>query len=67
MNDWTSSLGSGWSIWIIVLVLINVLGCVWLLWINSKRRPGDPATRQPVLRRPGAENAHLAANGPRPM
>ncbi len=43
MSDWTSSLGSGWSIWIIALVLINVLGCVWLLWINSKRRPGDPA------------------------
>lgn len=43
MSDWTSSLGSGWSIWIIVLVLINVLGCCWLLWSNSKRRPGDPA------------------------
>ena len=43
MSDWTSSLGSGWSIWIIALVLINGLGCCWLLWINSKRRPGDPA------------------------
>ena len=46
MSDWTSSLGSGWSIYIITLVLINVLGCIWLLWSNSKRRPGDPAPDQ---------------------
>jgi len=43
VSDWTSSLTSGWSIYIIALVLINVLGCVWLLLSNSKRRPGDPA------------------------
>lgn len=43
MSDWTSSLTSGWSIWIIALVIINVVGCIWLLLANSKRRPGDPA------------------------
>lgn len=46
MSDWTSSIGSGWSIFIIALVLINVLGCVWLLWSNAKRRPGDPAPEE---------------------
>ncbi|RMH93844.1 cytochrome-c oxidase, cbb3-type subunit III [Lysobacter pythonis] len=43
MSDWTSSLTSGWSLWIIALVIINVFGCIWLLVSNSKRRPGDPA------------------------
>ena len=46
MSDWTSSLTSGWSIWIISLVLINVVGCIWLLLDNSKRRPGDPAPEE---------------------
>ena len=46
MSDWTSSITSGWSIWIIALVLINVVGCVWLLWSNAKRRPGDPAPEE---------------------
>lgn len=46
MSDWTSSLGSGWSIWIIALVVINVVGCIWLLLSNSKRRPGDPAPEE---------------------
>ena len=46
MSDWTSSITSGWSIYIIALVLLNVLGCAWLLWANSKRKPGDPAPDQ---------------------
>ncbi len=46
MSDWTSSITSGWSLWIIALVLINVLGCVWLLWSNAKRRPDDPAPEE---------------------
>lgn len=33
----------GWSWYVIVLVAINILGCVWLLWWTGKRRPGDPA------------------------
>jgi len=31
-----------WSWYIIVLVVVNILGCVWLLWWTAKRRPGDP-------------------------
>jgi len=31
-----------WSWYIIVLVVINIIGCVWLLWWTAKRRPGDP-------------------------
>ncbi|MGY0505819.1 cytochrome-c oxidase, cbb3-type subunit III [Luteimonas sp. e5] len=46
MNDWTSSITSGWSLWIIALVVINIVGCVWLLWHNSKRHPGDPAPEE---------------------
>ncbi|MDO5506065.1 MAG: cytochrome-c oxidase, cbb3-type subunit III [Pseudoxanthomonas suwonensis] len=41
-TDWTSSITSGWSLWIIALVTINILGCVWLILWTSKRRPGDP-------------------------
>lgn len=46
MSDWTSSITSGWSLWIIALVLINVVGCAWLLWSNAKRRPDDPAPEE---------------------
>ncbi len=31
-----------WNWYVIALVLFNLLGCVWLLWWTSKRRPGDP-------------------------
>lgn len=37
-------MSSFWSIFIILLVVINVAGCVWLLWWTSKRRPGEPET-----------------------
>ena len=46
MTDWTSSFTSFWSLFIVALVLINVLGCVWLLWSNAKRRPGDPGPNE---------------------
>ena len=32
-----------WSGYVILLVVLNVVGCVWLLWWTGKRRPGDPA------------------------
>jgi cytochrome c oxidase cbb3-type subunit 3 len=35
-------MSSGWSIYIIALVVLNIVGCVWLLWWTSRRRPGDP-------------------------
>ena len=32
-----------WSWYVIALVVLNILGCVWLIWWTGKRRPGDPA------------------------
>lgn len=34
---------SAWSWYVIALVAINVIGCVWLLWWTARRRAGDPA------------------------
>ncbi len=33
-----------WTWYIILLVVINVVGCAALLWWTSKRRPGEPET-----------------------
>ncbi|GIX35457.1 MAG: Cbb3-type cytochrome c oxidase subunit [Lysobacteraceae bacterium] len=33
-----------WSLFVILLVVLNVAGCAWLLWWTSKRRPGEPET-----------------------
>jgi len=38
----TGSMSAGWSAFIIALVVLNVVGCVWLIWWTAKRRPGDP-------------------------
>ena len=35
-------MSGGWSLWVIVIVAINILGSAWLLWWTAKRRPGDP-------------------------
>ena len=35
-------MSTGWSWYVIALVLINIAGCVWLLQWTAKRRPGDP-------------------------
>jgi cytochrome c oxidase cbb3-type subunit 3 len=32
-----------WSGYIMLIVVLNIVGCVWLLWWTGKRRPGDPA------------------------
>ncbi|MCK7592757.1 cytochrome-c oxidase, cbb3-type subunit III [Pseudomarimonas salicorniae] len=37
-------MGTFWSIFIILLVVLNIAGCIWLLWWTSKRRPGEPET-----------------------
>lgn len=39
-------MSSFWSVYVIVLVVINIIGCGWLLWNNAKRRPGDPAPNE---------------------
>lgn len=36
-------MSTAWSWYIIALVAFMLLGCVWLLWWTSRRRPGDPA------------------------
>ncbi|MEF9978699.1 MAG: cytochrome-c oxidase, cbb3-type subunit III [Thermomonas sp.] len=33
---------AGWSWYVIALVVLNIAGCVWLLWWTARRRPGDP-------------------------
>ena len=33
---------TGWSLYVIALVVLNIGGCVWLLWWTARRRPGDP-------------------------
>ena len=35
-------MSSAWSWYVIVLVVLNLAGCVWLLRWTGKRRPGDP-------------------------
>jgi cytochrome c oxidase cbb3-type subunit III len=32
-----------WSWYVIALVTLNIVGCVWLLWWTGRRKPGDPA------------------------
>jgi cytochrome c oxidase cbb3-type subunit 3 len=32
----------GWSWYVIALVVLNIAGCVWLLWFTARKRPGDP-------------------------
>lgn len=39
-------MSEGWSIFVIVLVASNILGCLWLIWWTGRRRPGDPAPEQ---------------------
>ena len=33
---------SGWSWYVIALVVFNLAGVTWLLWWTARRRPGDP-------------------------
>jgi cytochrome c oxidase cbb3-type subunit 3 len=35
-------MSSGWTLYIIALVVLNIGGYVWLLWWTARRRPGDP-------------------------
>lgn len=35
-------MSNAWSWYVIAIVALNILGCVWLLWWTAKRRPGDP-------------------------
>lgn len=35
-------MSGGWSWYVIALIVLNIVGCVWLLWWTARRRPGDP-------------------------
>ena len=39
-------MNSGWSWYVIALVVLNIAGCAWLLWWTARRRPGDPAPEE---------------------
>lgn len=32
---------AGWTLFVVVLVAINILGSVWLMWVTASRRPGQ--------------------------
>jgi cytochrome c oxidase cbb3-type subunit 3 len=36
-------MSGAWSIYLIALIVLNIGGCVWLLWWTARRRPGNPA------------------------
>ncbi len=35
-------MSTGWSWYVIALIVLNIGGCAWLLWWTARRRPGDP-------------------------
>lgn len=39
-------MNAGWSWYVVGLVVLNIVGCVWLLWWTARRRPGDPAPEE---------------------
>ncbi|NNF66197.1 MAG: cytochrome-c oxidase, cbb3-type subunit III [Gammaproteobacteria bacterium] len=39
-------MSSGWSWFIVVLTLANIIACVWLLMTNSKKQPGEPGDNE---------------------
>ena len=38
----SGAMSTGWSWYVIAIIVINIVGCVWLLQWTAKRRPGDP-------------------------
>ena len=32
---------TGWTLFIVILTAINVVGAIWLLWVTSRRSPGE--------------------------
>jgi cytochrome c oxidase cbb3-type subunit 3 len=37
-------MSTGWSIFVIILTVGNIVGCLWLLWWTSKSRPAQTTT-----------------------
>lgn len=36
-------MSTAWSWFVIALVVLQLVGCAWLLWWTARRKPGDPA------------------------
>ena len=36
-------MSAAWSWYVIAIIVLNIVGCAWLLWWTARRRPGDPA------------------------
>ncbi len=57
-------MSAGWSWYVIILTVANILGCVWLLWWTRRMRgdkPGGRDDRARLGRRPGrGQQAHAA-------
>jgi cytochrome c oxidase cbb3-type subunit 3 len=34
---------TGWTLFIVIITAINVVGATWLMWASSRRGPGEPA------------------------
>lgn len=39
-------MNNGWSWYVIAIVVLNLIGCTWLLWWTSRRRPGEAPPEQ---------------------
>ncbi len=35
-------MSTGWTLFIVIITAINVVGATWLMWASSKRGPGEP-------------------------
>src|SRR3546814_18194521 len=42
-----AGMSTGWTVFIVALAAFNILGCAWLLWWTSKRRPRNHRTFGP--------------------
>jgi cytochrome c oxidase cbb3-type subunit 3 len=38
-------MSTGWTLYIAILTIVNIVGCVWLLWWTAKRRPGEDLSK----------------------
>jgi cytochrome c oxidase cbb3-type subunit 3 len=38
-------MSTGWTLYIAILTIVNIVGCVWLLWWTAKRRPGEDTSK----------------------
>mgnify|MGYP005848770599 CR=1 FL=1 len=44
-------MSTGWTLFIVIITAINVVGATWLMWASSKRAPGEAV--------PGSDTGHV--------